>query len=95
IPNYGRQIPLDEWYQRINQILTLPSIMSAAFDNLLQADILKTVNIQNKSHSDSSGIFRTELDSIIKSQLALQKQHDFSNYLRVPDKYMPERPPDG
>ncbi|CAG8834948.1 19085_t:CDS:2, partial [Cetraspora pellucida] len=29
------------------------------------------VNIQNKSHSDSSDISRAELDSIIKSQLAL------------------------
>ncbi|CAG8847729.1 2412_t:CDS:1, partial [Racocetra persica] len=26
IPNYNGQIPPDEWYQRINQILTLPSI---------------------------------------------------------------------
>ncbi|CAG8786232.1 1378_t:CDS:1, partial [Racocetra fulgida] len=73
------------------------------------------VNIQNKSHSDSSSISRAELDNMIKSQLALvptssiqslqlqktqalqsqQKQPDFSDYLRVLDKYMPERPPDG
>ncbi|CAG8592185.1 20674_t:CDS:2 [Cetraspora pellucida] len=72
------------------------------------------VNIQNKSYSDSSSISRAELDSMIKSQLALvpttsiqssqlqktqalqsqQKQPNFSDYLRVPDKYMPERPPD-
>ncbi|RIB19692.1 hypothetical protein C2G38_2181168 [Gigaspora rosea] len=42
IPNYSRQIPPDEWYQRINQILTLPSITMAAFDNPLRADILKS-----------------------------------------------------
>ncbi|RIB02993.1 hypothetical protein C2G38_2226281 [Gigaspora rosea] len=42
IPNYSEQIPPDEWYQRINQILTLPSITAAAFDNLLRADILKS-----------------------------------------------------
>ncbi|CAG8611226.1 14430_t:CDS:2 [Cetraspora pellucida] len=73
------------------------------------------VNIQNKLHSDSSDISQAELDSIIKSQLALvlttsiqssqlqktqalqsqQKQPNFSNYLRVSNKYMPERPPDG
>ncbi|CAG8769933.1 6550_t:CDS:2, partial [Cetraspora pellucida] len=235
IPNYSGQIPPDEWYQRINQILTLSSIMAGTFNNALRADILKStnidtparfivwlhhkyqtetvgtqqvatqrlaqekflpfdnpesyearicplllgvadgdanilgllkghlsgelytwmkitnpggidafftelknmwlehppnlykgsipdqifqtsaVNIQNKLHSDSSGISRAELDSMIKSQLALvptisiqssqlqktqalqsqQKQPDFSNYLRVPDKYMPERPPVG
>ncbi|CAG8839741.1 23225_t:CDS:2, partial [Gigaspora margarita] len=33
------------------------------------------VNIQNKSHSDSSGISQAEID--------------------IPDKYLPERPPDG
>ncbi|CAG8608068.1 30537_t:CDS:2, partial [Racocetra persica] len=74
-----------------------------------------SVNIQNKSHSDSSDISRAELDSIIKSQLALvsttsiqssqlqktqalqsqQKQTDFSDYLRVLDKYISERLPDG
>ncbi|CAG8835085.1 33824_t:CDS:1, partial [Racocetra persica] len=41
IPNYSRQILPDEWYQRINQILTLPSIMAGAFNNALRADILK------------------------------------------------------
>ncbi|CAG8663174.1 562_t:CDS:2 [Cetraspora pellucida] len=82
IPNYSGQIPPDEWYQRINQILTLLLITAAAFDDSLRADILKSsipdqisqtpaVNIQNKSHSDSSGISRAELDSMIKSQLAL------------------------
>ncbi|CAJ0868291.1 6210_t:CDS:2 [Entrophospora sp. SA101] len=73
------------------------------------------VNVQNKSHSDSSGISQAEIDSMIKSQLALvpttslqptqsqktqvlqsrQKQSDHIDYPRVPDKYMPERPPDG
>ncbi|RIB01990.1 hypothetical protein C2G38_2229121 [Gigaspora rosea] len=42
IPNYSEQIPPDEWYQRINQILTLPSITAATFDNPLRADILKS-----------------------------------------------------
>ncbi|RIB07773.1 hypothetical protein C2G38_2252421 [Gigaspora rosea] len=42
IPNYSRQIPPDEWYQRINQILTLPSITAAAFNDALRADILKS-----------------------------------------------------
>ncbi|RIB27454.1 hypothetical protein C2G38_2160545 [Gigaspora rosea] len=42
IPNYSGQILPDEWYQRINQILTLPSITVAAFDNPLRADILKS-----------------------------------------------------
>ncbi|CAG8609358.1 1631_t:CDS:2, partial [Cetraspora pellucida] len=42
IPNYSRQILPDEWYQRINQILTLLSIMVAAFDNPLRANTLKS-----------------------------------------------------
>ncbi|CAG8663740.1 3432_t:CDS:2 [Cetraspora pellucida] len=49
-----------------------------------------TVNIQNKSHSDSNSISQAELNTL-QSQ---QKQLDFSNYLRVPNKYMPERPSD-
>ncbi|CAJ0844889.1 3384_t:CDS:2 [Entrophospora sp. SA101] len=49
------------------------------------------VNVQNKSHSNSSGISRAEID-ILQSR---QKQSDHIDYPRVPDKYMPERPPDG
>ncbi|RIB10235.1 hypothetical protein C2G38_2206696 [Gigaspora rosea] len=229
IPNYSKQIPPDEWYQRINQILTLLSITAVAFNDALRADILKSkmagkytnipaqyagnnidtpahfiawlrhkyqtetvgtqqvatqrlaqekflpfdnpesyearirplllgvadndanilgllkghlsgelytwmkianpaginafftelknmwlerppnlyrgsipsipdqisqtlaVNIQNKSHSDSSSISQAELDSMIKSQLALVP----TSSIQVPDKYMPEKPPDG
>ncbi|CAG8662898.1 8132_t:CDS:2, partial [Cetraspora pellucida] len=106
IPNYSGQILPDEWYQGINKILTLPAIIAAAFNDALRAEILKSkmagkytnipaqhaaVNIQNKSHSDSSSISRAELDSIIKSQLALVP----TTSIQVPDKYMPERPPDG
>ncbi|CAG8476195.1 24349_t:CDS:2 [Cetraspora pellucida] len=159
IPNYSGQIPPDEWYQRINQILTLLSIMSAAFDNPLRADILKIAtqrlaqekfllfdnsesyearihplllevadndaNILGLLKSHLSGelytwmkianpasinAFFTELKNmwlehspnlykgsipVQISQTSAQKQPDFSNYLRVSDKYMPERPPDG
>ncbi|CAG8819516.1 37375_t:CDS:2, partial [Gigaspora margarita] len=64
---------------------------------------------------ECSSISQAELDSMIKSQLALvpttsihssqlqktqalqsqQKQPNFSDYLRVPDKYMPEKLLDG
>ncbi|CAG8732568.1 16850_t:CDS:2, partial [Gigaspora margarita] len=40
------------------------------------------INIQNKSHSDSSG------------PQFQQRRIDSVDYPRVPDKYLPERPPD-
>jgi len=75
--------------------------------NLSQISQVPAVNIENKSHSDNSAVSRAEIASMIKSQLALvptnppkstqpqKTQPDPNDYLRVPDKYMPERPPDG
>ncbi|CAG8563147.1 1453_t:CDS:10 [Cetraspora pellucida] len=153
IPNYSRQIPSDKWYQRINQILTLPSIMASTFNNALRAVILKskmagkytniptqypvgtnidtsaryivwlhhkyqtkTVGTQqvatqrlaqekflpfDNPESYEARICPLLLGVAVSSQLqktqalqSQQKQPDFSDYLRVPDIYMPERLPD-
>ncbi|CAG8722553.1 13366_t:CDS:1, partial [Cetraspora pellucida] len=48
-----------------------------------QLALVPTTSIQSLQHQKTQAL---------QSQ---QRQPDFSDYLRVPDKYMPERPPDG
>ncbi|CAG8566939.1 684_t:CDS:2, partial [Cetraspora pellucida] len=77
---------LESYETRIHPLL-LGVADSSIPDQISQTS---AVNIQNKSCSDSSSIFRAELDSMIKLQLALVP----TSSIQVPDKYMPERPPD-